>query len=217
MTNEDQNQIREEPTPIAFSDFLESIPPSSALTAVAGLFKNSPGVATQLATPDVQLHCPSDTCNGTRFFVLTATNAHSSVTKEIYYTLHQCANCRKSQKTFSILAVQHEKGTDSGKCCKLGELPLYGPPTPSQLIKLVGPDRELFLKGRRAENHGLGIGAFVYYRRVVENNRILDEIIKVSTKLGSAPEAIQELEAAKLETQFSKASRALRTLFHRRC
>lgn len=67
MTNEDQNQIREEPTPIAFSDFLESIPPSSALTAVADLLKNGPGVATQLTTPDVQLHCPSDTCNGTRF------------------------------------------------------------------------------------------------------------------------------------------------------
>ena len=39
------------------------------------------------------------------------------------------------------------------------------------------------MKGRRCGNLGLGIGAFVYYRRVVENqkSRILDEIIKVIT------------------------------------
>jgi hypothetical protein len=71
----------------------------------------------------------------------------------------------------------------SGECYKLGELPVYGPPTPARLISLIGPDREIFLKGRRCGNLGLGIGAFVYYRRVVENqkSRILDEIIKVIT------------------------------------
>jgi hypothetical protein len=75
------------------------------------------------------------------------------------------------------------------------------------LIKLIGPDRDEFLKGRRCENQGLGVGAFIYYRRVVENqkNRILGEIIKVSEKIKSAPEKIETLKSAIEETQFTKA------------
>jgi len=86
-------------------------------------------------------------------------------------------------------------------------MPEYGPPTPARLIKLIGPDRELFLKGRRCENQGLGVGAFVYYRRVVESqkNRILDEIIKVANKVGASSEQLKTLNAAKSEVQFSRA------------
>ena len=92
-------------------------------------------------------------------------------------------------------------------CCKLGELPPYGPPIPSRLIKLIGPDRDIFLKGRNCENQGLGIGAFAYYRRVVENqkNRILEEIVKVSEKIGVQRDKIDTLHEAIKETQFSKA------------
>jgi hypothetical protein len=92
-------------------------------------------------------------------------------------------------------------------CYKFGELPPYGPPTPSRLITLLGPGRELFLKGRRSEIQGLGIGAFVYYRRVVEDqkNRILSEIIKVAETISAPQEAIDALRAAQAEHQFSKA------------
>jgi hypothetical protein len=109
-------------------------------------------------------------------------------------------------KTFS-LAAQHDPNGVSGRCYKFGEIPSYGPPTPSRLIKLIGPDRETFLKGRQCENQGLGIGAFVYYRRVLENqkNRILDEIIKVGRALAIPDDSIRRLEAAKAESQFSKA------------
>jgi len=100
------------------------------------------------------------------------------------------------------------KGAESqGQYYKFGELPTYGPPVPPKLIKLIGPDRDDFLKGRRCENQGLGVGAFIYYRRVVENqkNRILGEIIKVSEKISSAPEKIEILKSAINETQFTKA------------
>jgi hypothetical protein len=97
--------------------------------------------------------------------------------------------------------------TEAGTCYKLGELPVYGPPTPSRLISLIGPDRDIFLKGRRCENQGLGIGAFVYYRRVVENqkNRILAEIFKVSEKIGVTPDQLDILKRAMAETQFTTA------------
>jgi hypothetical protein len=59
----------------------------------------------------------------------------------------------------------------------------------------------------------LGIGAFGYYRRVVENqkNRILGEILKLAQKIDAQPEMIAALEAAKKETQFSKAMTAVKT------
>ena len=54
---------------------------------------------------------------------------------------------------------------------------------------------------------GLGIGAFVYYRRVVENHKsqILGEIIRVAQKLEVPEDKLQTLEDAKNEKQFSKA------------
>ncbi|MBN8458901.1 MAG: hypothetical protein J0M04_13790 [Verrucomicrobia bacterium] len=75
------------------------------------------------------------------------------------------------------------------------------------MIKLIGPDRDAFLKGRQCENQGLGIGAFVYYRRVVENqkSRILQQIAKVAEKIGAPPEKVELFSKAAKETQFSRA------------
>jgi hypothetical protein len=74
-------------------------------------------------------------------------------------------------------------------------------------MTLLGPDREHFLKGRRAENQGMGLGAFAYYRRVVENqkNRIVDQIIRVARRIDATHDMIADLEKAKVETQFSTA------------
>ncbi|PIT81270.1 hypothetical protein B9Z40_14560 [Limnohabitans sp. 15K] len=72
---------------------------------------------------------------------------------------------------------------------------------------MIGGERDYFLKGRRAENQGLGIAAFAYYRRVVENQktRIIDEIIRVAQKIGAPKEVTDDLNAARSETQFSRA------------
>jgi hypothetical protein len=90
---------------------------------------------------------------------------------------------------------------------KYGEVPEFGPPTPARVIALIGPDRDMFLQGRRAENQGFGIGAFAYYRRVVENQkgRIIHEIAKASDKLGASEEMMDELARVEKEKQFSKA------------
>ena len=212
MSDQEAGEVREEPAATPLSEFLEGTPPGS-ITAVTGLARprNYPGggyAGHQFVAPDIQLHCGSDSCNGIRFFRRSG-SAPPDLPEgswHFFYVTYRCANCQKTEKTFS-LAAEWAKGGTSGRCYKFGELPEYGPPTAARLIKLIGPDRELFLKGRRCENQGLGIGAFVYYRRVVENqkSRILDEIIKVAQKLNASAAAIEELEAAKAETQFSKA------------
>jgi hypothetical protein len=95
----------------------------------------------------------------------------------------------------------------SGVALKFGEDPAFGPATPTRLLTLLGDQRETFLKGRRCENQGLGIGAFSYYRRVVEHQkgRIFDEVIKVSKKVGAPGDVIALLSQARNETQFSKS------------
>jgi hypothetical protein len=92
-------------------------------------------------------------------------------------------------------------------CVKLGQIPAFGPQTPARLISLIGPDRDLFLQGRRAENRGLGIGAFAYYRRVVENqkNRIISEIARVAKTVGGSAGTSKLFNSAMEETQFSKS------------
>ena len=53
----------------------------------------------------------------------------------------------------------------------------------------------------------MGVGAFAYYRRVVENQKsqLLDEIIRVAEKVGAPDEMLTDLKRAKVETQFTKA------------
>ncbi|MEJ1403781.1 MAG: hypothetical protein RPU73_07935 [Candidatus Sedimenticola sp. (ex Thyasira tokunagai)] len=126
---------------------------------------------------------------------------------QFLYIKYRCSNCQKSEKTYSLAAKLNIDFEPEGKCYKFGELPAFGPPVSPKLIKLIGPDRDEFLKGRRCENQGLGVGSFIYYRRVVENqkNRILEQIVKVSEKIGAPSESIDKLKEAINETQFSKA------------
>ena len=130
---------------------------------------------------------------------------------DMSHVTYYCRNCQRSAKIFSLwVALAKEEAT--AEIMKFGEYPEFGPPTPSRVITLIGPDRELFLKGRRSENQGLGIGAFGYYRRVVENqkSRIFEQIVKVSEKLGAGPELLTELKAAQNESQFSKAIESIK-------
>jgi len=101
----------------------------------------------------------------------------------------------------------NDEASSVGTVYKFGEYPAFGPPTPARVISLIGPDREVYLRGRRAENQGLGIGAFSYYRRVVENQkgRIIREMGRVARKLGAADAVVKEFEAAASETQFTTA------------
>ena len=197
-------------------DFLEIVPPGKAV-AVSDIVFPQNTIGDNIDLPDIQLHCSSPECEGIRFFtpkkgdsdyddgrvfLSKRTNANN------VFLVYECRNCKKTIKTYSITF----SFTDKWLAVKYGEIPSFGPPTPSRAIKLIGPDKELFLLGRRSEDQGMGIGAFVYYRRVVENqkNRIFDEVIKVTKIVSPSDRLISELEAAKGETQFSKAVESIK-------
>lgn len=201
---------------LTLAEFLEAVPPNSprgipnVLTPV--ITGTVPGgqrtVTFPLLFPDLLIHCADEICNGNRIFRPT-TDAKTSLAAGVNYRFidYVCSNCRRGKKNFALRIIASSADKTNGVFTKLGEHPPYGPITPTRLLKLLGDQREMFLQGRRCENQGLGIGAFSYYRRVVEHqkNRIIDEIIKASQTLGVPEAQLDTLRAAKNETQFSKS------------
>jgi hypothetical protein len=165
-----------------FKDFLENVPPGKeVLVSDFGVQKGG-GIRTYI--PQLQLHCTSEECQGIRFFSATG-DAWLNVDKyNDDFLTYVCRNCRKETKSYALGSIYDQ---ESGKwnVTKYGEIPAFGPPIPSQVFKLIGAERELFLLGRRNEIQGMGIGAFVYYRRVIESQkiRIFDELIRVISKI----------------------------------
>ncbi len=211
-----QEQAETEVTYQPFSEFLQNTPPNqlayiSDLAVQKTVAKPYVTIRWFINKPELELHCSYDSCNGDRFFRCINVSDEGRLgepnTVYYFYVTYRCANCTKTVKLYSLSATINMVGESHGICYKFGEYPPYGPPVPSRLIKLIGPDRDIFLKGRGCENQGLGIGAFTYYRRVVENqkNRILEEIIRVSKKIGASQDKIDTLSNAIEETQFSTA------------
>ena len=200
-TNDNKKQTKI----ITWKEFLESHPPGSSIE-ISEYAKSYDQSYVNIKMPDIQLYCESDPCKGMLLFGhVTGGQCLSCGQWNEEFVVYQCKNCESSRKHFAVALYP----TRDEKCSafKLGEMPSFGPHVPSKVIKLIGPDRNFFLKGRRAESQGMGIGAFAYYRRVVENqkNRILDEVIKVGEKTGLASELLDALSKAREETQFSKA------------
>jgi hypothetical protein len=198
---------------ISFKRFLETIHPSVQRN-VSGLW--SPRLTATAAdrldinTPELRLHCGQ--CDGERTFRSDSTLVLSKNTAQMGFLSYLCSDCRKQPKTFSLWAAAGE--TRGGVAYKYGEQPPFGVPIPNKVLSLFGKeDKANFFKGRQCENQGLGVGAFAYYRRVVENhkNEIFGEIIKVCETVGAPQGLIGELARAKKETQFTKAIEQIKT------
>lgn len=211
MTKPAEDKVQEEIQYTTLAEFLESTPPNQIIhiSDLAHRISMQYSSYDGFKAPEIQLHCDDESCNGVRFFRCTSGKDQKlkSNEYEFFYVNYVCSNCQKNQKTFSLAAKIIAASESKGACYKFGELPTYGPPVSPKLITMIGPDRDEFLKGRRCENQGLGVGAFIYYRRVVENQkgRILNQIIKVSEKIGADEKNIKALKGAIKETQFSKA------------
>lgn len=198
------------PSVVDWRKFLTDYPPGTRASVEGAL---EPGT-TSIATPELQLYCDgSCRClsyssggvetGGKLFPVFTPQKSYD------FILCYSCLKCGTELKSFAVRIVG-EKWTRDQRTLdisKMGEWPPFAYRTPAKVNSLAGPDRDLFFKGRKAECDGLGLGAFAYYRRIIEDqkNRLLDEIIQVARRSRSPEEAIFLLEKAKTETQFSRA------------
>jgi len=193
-----------------FADFLANHPPGS-LVRIGELIVRCRNAPDYFKVPAIEIFCGDEKCRGLRFFDSKERSCESDGFHTFCHLYFTCRHCRTSPKVISLL-VDASAGGGAAECWKLGELPPFGPHIPPKVIRLVEPDRELFFKGIRAESLSLGIGAFGYYRRVIENqkDRLLDEILKVSQKLNASAELVEELKQAKMQYQFSNAVNSIK-------
>ncbi len=190
-----------------WAEFLETVPPGTA-KSIEGLARASTQGTRTLKTGDIRLHCDHASCGGVRIFRIMDRSTHAFISNkplEILIT-YTCSNCLSNSKTFALSMALYGDELN-GTVFKIGEIPPFGPPLPARICSLIGPDRELFFKGRRAESQGMGVGAFAYYRQVVENqtSRFIDQIIDVAKRQNAKDEILRVLEAASKETQYQKA------------
>ncbi len=203
-------ETAEDASVMSWEDFLQDHPPGGPVTVSGCIsrYETERDISyVGVSTPQLHIHCPGPKCNNKMFFTCAERPAGLSKgeTKEIFLR-YTCRNCWQYSKIFSVSVRRGEEG-EGAEVYKFGEYPPFGPPLPSRVLRLVQADHDLFMKGRQSENQGLGVGAFAYYRRVVEGQwtRLIDEIIKVAEAVNAAKEIFDSLNAARDQQQFSKA------------
>lgn len=188
-------------------DFFESVPPGQKVALTSEDFKqvgtSANGRVFRLNCPSIVMHCDDSQCKGPRLHEFEG-NSLESIRSTDEFISYLCRNCKQRRKVF---AVSWRIAGDVHTVEKYGERPHFGPPTPARLTAMIGNERDHFFKGRRCESQSLGIAAFAYYRRVVENRKdaIIDEITRVSEKLSAEPDLLRELAEARKQVQFTAA------------
>jgi hypothetical protein len=204
--------------PPTFKEFLETSPPDVEVIVIgraSGPYESrglNSGTFYRLFMPELDLHC--ETCEGTRAF--KCTNDHAAVLdnrlifEELNYECKNCKDGKRFRKRFCLAIMGEGK---KGAVQKIGEYPAYNPVTSRKVYDLIGENhRELFLKGRRAELRGLGIGAFAYYRRIVDDQKdmIIERLETVAKRLGASEEILKIFASAKAQDQFTSAIKEIK-------
>ena len=185
--------------------FLEESP-TGVWKEVKQFYQRRGNIPHKLA-PVLRLKCTSECCNGIRHFDgrwFNEQNIGSQDSPVNDYLIYNCRDCDKNPRYYSMRTYV---APQSSFVYKFGQLPDITMDLPSGLSELLGDDYKYFEQGIRAEKRGLGIGALVYYRRVVENQKshLIEEIIKILEKLGGKEDDILILKEAAKQISFSKA------------
>ena len=200
------------PNVVDWRQFLTDFPPGSR-ASVEGVVETETTGRPRIVVPELQLHC--DNCFTIRYCAGTVRGTGQFFPgldpqrARDFILWYICQKCQTQVKSFAIRVLGDVSAPSYGTAdtAKMGEWPAFSFVTPARLITLIGPDRDLFLQGRKAECQGLGIGAFSYYRRIIESqkDRLLSEVLRVARHTNAPANTIEKLERAIGETQFHKA------------
>ena len=84
-----------------------------------------------------------------------------------------CAHCQKFARYFFVKVADDKKSI-----MKVGQYPAWDVSTDPNIERMLGEHADYFKKGLICESQGYGIGAFAYYRRIVEEiiGQLLEDI-----------------------------------------
>ena len=155
--------------------------------------------------PPLELHCERD--GGIRVFG-PKEDLNFWGGRSYIFARYTCRNCRETTKAFALVIECSENG--DVEVMKLGEFPPFSTPISPQVPKLLsGPDLDLYRKGVRAMDHGFGIGAASYFRRVVESQWELF-VTKIKDAAEELGHDVSVYDAALESHQFKSAVESLK-------
>lgn len=98
------------------------------------------------------------------------------VNGRVFIRYFECARCGKYRLRFAILLAH-----DLDSIMKIGQFPSWKEPISNDLRKSLGEFVDNYEKGLACESQSYGIGAYAYYRRMVEDliQKLLDDIAKL--------------------------------------
>lgn len=200
---------------ITFSEFLTNHPCGSSADVTNLAQISDRGFASILCAPTIRLYCPNEACDGERNFDGGWDNGNvqaGDVATIRRFLEYRCRDCHTYRKVFCI---EFNLIGTSGWITKIGEVPAASDSMPPHLRKALGPHYDWFNKGLRCERDGCGIGAFAYYRRVVEaeRDRLFDELARAAETVPGTEDLVKQLKAAKEQIQFKQSLSSINAAF----
>lgn len=150
--------------------------------------------------PAIVAFCPK--CNSTQTFttVISPSSYHPAkvpgdIANTVSEFIYTCASCRSYYLYYLI------KFLELPAAIKVGQYPPLDISIEKDLARTLGEHTANFKKGLICESQGYGIGAYAYYRRIVED--IIDDL------LGQIHDLIDENEKAAYEKTLREAQQGI--------
>lgn len=134
-------------------------------------------VLNKIPKPPIKMHCA--TCRSDQTFLMIneyyhgRTHANYPSGGEVVLAIYACAGCKNSHRHFLIKIAENRTSVQ-----KIGQFPAWELKGDVNVEKLLGIHKSYVRRGLVCESQGYGIGAFAYYRRIVEEtiDTLLDQI-----------------------------------------
>lgn len=152
--------------------------------------------------PKATIKMACQICSSEQTFVMTnnydenCDHSDYSVSGLTFRLKYICMHCQNFERFFFVKVSDNK-----GSIMKVGQYPAWDSSTDSNVEKMLGAHANYFKKGLICESQGYGIGAFAYYRRIIEE--IIDQLLGEIAGLLSGKEHekyIQALEKTKNTT-----------------
>jgi hypothetical protein len=153
-----------------------------------GLYTYCDGVKINRHLPAITMYClkckDKETfrlnVSGRRFQIYPEIEVKTDILEGIFFVYYRCASCEQHEICF-LLEFR------DGKVRKVGQSPSpleFMDDVPASLRQALGSELDVYRKGLMNESVGFGVGAFAYYRRIVENciTGLLNDIVSVAGK-----------------------------------
>jgi hypothetical protein len=148
--------------------------------------------------PGIHMNCPN--CNSEETFTMTNNYydrdnfRQGAIQKSVFgeyrddppdgamvIPIYTCARCSSSNIIFML------KFADDSSCVlKIGQFPPWNTQIDKNLSKILGTHAENYKRGLTCESQSYGIGAYAYYRRIIEE--IIDALLDSIEDLFNEPE-----------------------------